>query len=90
MSDPDYEILAFEARTNEADDIQVLLPPIDNIDAVLGTEKWLVRQAEDEALELNEATQMEMVGVDGRSLVEDEAQGNGCTSSACGDKGLEW
>ena len=51
------------------DDIQVLLPPIDDIDAVLGTQKWLVRQAESETLGLNEATRMEMVGVDGRSLI---------------------
>ena len=92
MSDPDYEILAFEARANEVDDIQVLLPPIEDIDAVLGTEKWLVRQAESEALGLNEATQVEMVGVNGRSLVEEEAQQgtNGCALSACGDKRLEW
>jgi nitrite reductase (NAD(P)H) len=91
LSDPDYEILAFEARANEADDIQVLLPPIDDIDAVLGTEKWLVRQAESEALGLNEATQVEMVGVNGRSLAEEEAQGgSACASAACGDKRLEW
>ena len=48
MIGPEYEILAFEARTNEADDIQVLLLPIDDINAVLGTEKWLIRQAESE------------------------------------------
>jgi nitrite reductase (NAD(P)H) len=88
LSDSDYEILAFEARANEVNDIEVLLPPIDDIDAVLGTEKWLVRQAESEALGLNEATQVEMVGINGNSFVSEE-QG-GCASSACGDKRLEW
>jgi nitrite reductase (NAD(P)H) len=88
LSDPDYEILAFEARANEVNDIEVLLPPIDDIDAVLGTEKWLVRQAESEALGLNEATQVEMVGINGHSSASEE-QG-GCASSACGDKRLEW
>uniref|UniRef100_Q9UVH8 Nitrite reductase [NAD(P)H] n=1 Tax=Hebeloma cylindrosporum TaxID=76867 RepID=Q9UVH8_HEBCY len=89
LSDPDYEILAFEARANDADDIEVLLPPVNDIDAVLGTDKWLVRQAESEALGLNEATQVEMVGINGHSVASHEEQG-GCASSACGDKRLEW
>ena len=63
MNDPDYEILAFEARANDVNDIEVLLPPVDDIDAVLGTKKWLVRQAESEALGMNKATQVEMVGI---------------------------
>ena len=47
----------------------MLLPPGDELDAVLGTQKWLVRQAQSEALGLNAATQVEIlpaVSVSGR------------------------
>jgi hypothetical protein len=54
LNDSDYHILAFDAR--EASDgtggIQLHLPPVNEIDGILGTEKWLVRQAQSEALGL--------------------------------------
>ena len=89
MSDPDYQIIAFEARVDdESGDIQLLLPPIDDIDAVLGTERWFIRQAESEALGLNAATQVEMVGIhDGFGSKSEE--GN-LVGGLCGDKRLEW
>ena len=80
----------FSARANKAtDDIEVLLPPVEDIDAILGTEKWLVRQAESEALGLNKATQVEMVGLGGHSESFASKEQEGCTSLACGDKSLE-
>ncbi|KXN90613.1 Nitrite reductase [NAD(P)H] [Leucoagaricus sp. SymC.cos] len=80
LSDSDYSILAFEARQSESgDDIQVLLPPKEDMDAVLGTEKWLIRQAESEALGLNAAAQIEMVGSNGRA---NGTYGPGMNSSA--------
>lgn len=85
MSDPDYQIITFEARVDESgDDIQVLLPPKEDIDAVLGTERWIIRQAESEALGLNAATQIEMVGLGSKS------EEGGFVGSVCGDKRLEW
>ncbi|KAL9711883.1 hypothetical protein Ac2012v2_004956 [Leucoagaricus gongylophorus] len=54
----DYSIVTFEVRRTESGgEIQLLLPPREDIDAVLGTEKWLHRQAESEALGLNAAMQ---------------------------------
>ena len=55
MSDPDYQIIVFEARVLDDDEsggdmIQLLLPLKDDIDAVLGTERWIIRQAESENL----------------------------------------
>jgi len=49
-----------------------------------------VRQAESEALGLNEATQVEMVGLGGHSELSASKEQEGCASSACGDKRLEW
>jgi len=78
LSDPDYQIIAFEARVLIADDdesgdvIQLLLPPKDDIDVVLGTERWIIRQAESEALGLNAATQIEMVGLHGLGSKSEE------------------
>ncbi|KAJ7039841.1 NADPH nitrite reductase [Mycena alexandri] len=83
LNDAEYQILAFEARENpdNADEIQLLLPPKDDIDAILGTEKWLVKQAQSEALGLNAATQVEIVGIQG------EAPSGG---GGCGSNTLEW
>ncbi|KAF7349262.1 NAD(P)H nitrite reductase [Mycena sanguinolenta] len=80
LNDNDYQILSFEARENPANghEIQLLLPPKDDIDAVLGTEKWLVRQAQSEALGLNAATQVEIVGAQGEVRAE------------CGSNALAW
>ncbi|KAF9007403.1 NADPH nitrite reductase [Cyathus striatus] len=75
--------LAREDSTSNSN-IQVLLPPEHDIDAVLGTEKWLVRQAESEALGLNAATQIDVVGPKGE-VTTDVACGG-----ACGDSKLEW
>jgi nitrite reductase (NAD(P)H) len=82
LNDSDYHILAFDAR--EAPDgtggIQLHLPPVDEIDGVLGTEKWLVRQAYSEALGLNAATQAEIIP---------PAPGVDC-GGGCGTNKLDW
>ena len=91
MSDPDYQIIAFEARIlddESGDMIQLLLPPKDDIDAVLGTERWIIRQAESEALGLNAATQIEMVGI--HHGLGSKLEGGGLVGGVCGDKRLEW
>jgi len=90
LSDPDYEIIAFEARVDGSGDIQLSLPPKDDIDAVLGTERWLVRQAESEARGLHAATQIEMAGID-RVGIKSQEELLACTvGGTCGDKRLEW
>ncbi|KAJ7695490.1 NADPH nitrite reductase [Mycena rosella] len=84
LNDADYQILTFEARENpdNANEIQLLLPPKDDIDAILGTEKWLVRQAQSEALGLNAATQIEIAGAQG------DVRSGGAAD--CGSNTLEW
>jgi len=92
LSDPDYKIIAFEARVVDdgesgGGNIQLLLPPKDDIDAILGTERWIIRQAESEALGLNAAGQIEMVGIHG---VGSKSEDGILALGACGDKRLEW
>lgn len=85
LNDSDYQILTFEARENpdNTEEIQLLLPPKEDVDAILGTEKWLVRQAQSEALGLNAATQIEIVGAQGDVR-------SGGTGGGCGSNMLEW
>ncbi|GAA98797.1 uncharacterized protein L969DRAFT_50632 [Mixia osmundae IAM 14324] len=89
LNDEQFSIMSFEAR-EDADgtgDIEVLLPPKDALDAVLGTDKWLVKQAQSEALGLNAATQIKIVGPEGAREDEPEkAEGGG----GCGSNKLEW
>ncbi|KAJ6590581.1 nitrite reductase [Mycena vulgaris] len=84
LNDADYQILTFEARENpeNANEIQLLLPPKDDVDAILGTEKWLVKQAQSEALGLNAATQIDIVAAQGGV----RSGGTG----GCGSNMLEW
>jgi nitrite reductase (NAD(P)H) len=86
LNDSEYQILTFDARedTNGTGDIQLLLPPEGDIDAVLGTEKWLVRQAQSEALGLNAATQI-TIAPGGQSNPPE----SGATCGHRNDK-LEW
>ena len=67
----------------------MLLPPKDDIDAILGTERWIIRQAESEALGLNAATQVEMVGLGIHGVGSKSEEGN-LAGGACRDKRLEW
>lgn len=61
-SDENYSILTFDARRDvSTDDISLLLPPEDELDAVLATEKWIVRQATSEALGRGSAGQVRLV-----------------------------
>ena len=87
----DYSIVTFEVRRTESGgEIQLLLPPREDIDAVLGTEKWLNRQAESEALGLNAAMQVRMID-NTRHFHSQGTSLTGCSGmSACSDKRLEW
>ena len=82
MNDPEFQILTFDVREapDSRGDIQLLLPPEEDLDAVLGTERWLVRQTQSEALGL--ATQIDIVGPGIKT-------GESC-GSGCGSNGLEW
>ncbi|KAG6824134.1 hypothetical protein H0H93_002529, partial [Arthromyces matolae] len=89
LNDSDYQILTFDAREDPdgTDKIQLLLPPADDLDAVIGTDKWLVRQAESEAFGLNAATQIDVVGP---RPDEPSADSSSCGGSCGGNSTLDW
>jgi nitrite reductase (NAD(P)H) len=87
-NDPEMKILTFEAKEEEGV-IYVLLPEPDALDAVLGTSKWMVRQATAEAYGKGSAGMIEITGPDGR-VAPEIAKASCSAGSTCGDSKLEW
>ncbi len=93
LNDESYGIVTFDVKT-EGDELLLLLPEAEDLDGVIGTAKWMVRQATaemlDRGLELIEESAVEIVGP-GEGLLQSEAEVGvaGC-GSACGDSKLEW
>jgi nitrite reductase (NAD(P)H) len=94
LNDEEYSILAFEVRA-DGDDILLLLPPQEELDAVIGTNKWLVRQATAEMYDRGSGGGIEIVGPDDGN----ERKGAGGTklgggaipdAPACAGSKLEW
>jgi nitrite reductase (NAD(P)H) len=48
-NDPDYQIMTFEAKVDEDGDVVLMLPDTDALDAVLATQKWMLRKAKEES-----------------------------------------
>ena len=72
----------------------VQLPPPDELDALIGSSQWMVKQATASALGRNAATKIEIVGPDGAIDEDKKAAGNKCgdveSGNACGSNKLEW
>ncbi|CAE7217581.1 unnamed protein product, partial [Rhizoctonia solani] len=68
-NDPEMKILTFDAKEEEGV-ISVLLPESDALDSVIGTSKWMVRQATAEAYGKGSAGMIEIIGPDGRVAPE--------------------
>ncbi|TNY23557.1 NADPH nitrite reductase [Rhodotorula diobovata] len=61
LNDDEYKILAFSVK-EDGGDLLVQLPPPDELDALIGSSKWMVRKATAEAFGRNAATKIECVG----------------------------
>ncbi|TCD62454.1 hypothetical protein EIP91_006881 [Steccherinum ochraceum] len=103
LNDDSYSILAFDVKVaspdDEDSDVLVLLPSPDELDAVIGTSKWMVRRATAELLDRSSGGGIEIVGPDGLSMegrTGEVVNGSaGCGTGGgvevgCGDKKLEW
>ncbi|KAI8919500.1 hypothetical protein DFJ77DRAFT_482902 [Powellomyces hirtus] len=81
LSGEDYTLQTFEVKI-VGEDVQLLLPEEEALDAVLGTGKWMVTAAETEG---EWAQGIEMEGIENGVQTA-----GGCASGGCGDKKLEW
>ena len=81
--------------------IEGFLPPTEDLDYVLSTEKWRVNQAESEALGLNAAAQIEIIaplpslaGKESVSAQEEEEALQpsqvGCVNGGCTTANMDW
>lgn len=80
-SDDEYRVLAFDVKA-EGEDLLIHLPEEEDLDAVLGTAKWMVKQAKSEAEGLNPRTQVEVVGPEGDGTAE--STGGNCSTAGAG------
>lgn len=60
LNDDEYKILAFDVLERDGD-LLVQVPPPDELDALIGSSKWMVRKATADALGRNAATAIECV-----------------------------
>ncbi|WVF71032.1 nitrite reductase [NAD(P)H], large subunit [Kwoniella sp. CBS 6097] len=92
-NDEEFKILTFEARSTASGSVEVLLPPAEDLDNVIGSSKWMVKKATAEALGRNAATSIDIVAPNGEladgAKEERESALSGC-EGACGDSKLEW
>lgn len=96
LNDEDYSIMTFDVKHDAAtDDILLLLPESKDMDAVLGTARWMVTQASSEALGRGASGRLEIVGPGGENARAEEVSGGGHASEAgcsngAGNAKLSW
>lgn len=88
LNDDSYGVITFDVKA-EGDDLYLLLPETEDLDAVIGTSRWMTRQATAELLERVDGreTTVEITGPADSAL----EPAHGCTGSSCTSNGqLEW
>ncbi|OCH89826.1 nitrite reductase [Obba rivulosa] len=90
LNDDAYSILAFDVRM-EDEDISLLLPEPNALDAVIGTSKWMVRQATAELFEKGSTGGIEIVGpVDSDDEGMQGANSCGAERPSCVGSKFDW
>ncbi|KAF8137709.1 hypothetical protein EV363DRAFT_1318672 [Boletus edulis] len=87
LNDVDYSVIPFDIK-REDDNLLVLLPEPKELDAVIGTTKWMVKQATAEVISRGGGQGIEIATVDGPPSVT--AGCNGAGGACAGDPALEW
>ncbi|CDO69824.1 hypothetical protein BN946_scf184803.g22 [Trametes cinnabarina] len=84
LNDESYGIISFEVKV-DGDDILLLLPETRDLDAVIGTSRWMVRQASAHAADSMKST-VEIVGPP--EVASSEAKP--CSGGSCSSPQLDW
>ncbi|KAI6107610.1 hypothetical protein EDD17DRAFT_629483 [Pisolithus thermaeus] len=88
LNDMQYSIISFDIK-KEGDDLQVLLPEPEELDAVIGTSKWMVKQATAEVIARGGGQGIE-IAAEHLGGPPTAATGAGCNGGSCGDSTLDW
>lgn len=87
-NDDSYSIMTFDVKHDEkTDDILLLLPETADMDAVLGTPKFMIKQAQSEAFGRGASGRLEIVGPGGEGARADEVSAEGHAELAGCDSG---
>ncbi|KAI0668754.1 nitrite reductase [Trametes maxima] len=87
LNDDSYGIISFQVKT-DGDDLLLLLPEEHELDSVIGTSKWMVRQATAELEQRSADAAVEIVGPSD-AVTTAAGEGQACGGS-CNDPKLEW
>lgn len=101
-NDAEYKILAFSVKIIDSD-VYLLLPPEEELDALIGSKRWMIRKATAQVFGRNKASAIEIVGPknmddeeendENGGLVQKKEMGGECgeePGSGCGSNKLEW
>ncbi|KAG1716819.1 hypothetical protein ID866_341 [Astraeus odoratus] len=87
LNDMEYSIISFDIK-QEGDDLLVLLPESEELDAVIGTSKWMVKQATAEVVSRGGGQNIEIATLSGEDTT---ASGCSGTEGSCnGNSTLDW
>ncbi|KAI0353217.1 nitrite reductase [Trametes cingulata] len=86
LNDGSYGIIPFQVKLDR-EDILLLLPEEGDLDAVIGTSRWMVRQAEAELQGRTADASVEIVGPTEASVAQGATV---CSGSSCGGPNLDW
>ncbi|GAA6024584.1 hypothetical protein JCM11491_000289 [Sporobolomyces phaffii] len=94
QNDDEYKILAFDVKVNGGD-LLVQLPPPDELDALIGSSRWMVRRATSAVAAASPSAKVDIVGPSGDVEPEKKAASGSCGDGdkSCGGAGgrkLEW
>ncbi|KAI0716158.1 nitrite reductase [Cerioporus squamosus] len=91
LNDDSYGVVTFGVKT-DGDDLLLLLPEPEDLDAVIGTSKWMVRQATAELIDRGaaEESSVKIVGPSESVLAASVSVGEGCSGSSCSGGKLDW
>ncbi len=91
LNDDSYGVVTFDVKI-DGDDLLLLLPEPEDLDAVIGTSKWMVRQATAELIDrgATEESSVEIVGPTESVEAASVAVGEGFPGSSCSGGKLDW
>jgi len=89
LNDDNFSIISFDVK-QEGDNLLVLLPDSDKLDAAIGTSKWMVKQAAAELVSRGGGEGIEIAGVGIDPTESTSACSGGGGSCGGGNASLDW
>ncbi|KAF9219484.1 nitrite reductase [Gyrodon lividus] len=91
LNDKEYSIISFDVK-QVGEDLLILLPEPEQLDAVIGTTKWMVRQASAEVISRGGGQGIEIAALDDSPIQNTDLTACGGSGMSCGggNPTLDW